>query len=126
MKHVAVLSLILATGCLTTFQPEHEELLEAYQKANDYFIGGHYAAAIPLYREVLAKRPRIAEAYVRLADCLRNLGDPAGALAELETGVRVCGRNVVVALPLAREYERQGRTEEAKKLYRALDEPMKN
>ena len=128
MKFVATaLTLGCLAGCFPAFQTEHDESLEIYHEANDRFIAGQYRRAIPLYQEVLRMRPRIAEAYVRIADCRRHLGDDEGALAALETGVEVCGSNRVVALPLAQEYERQGRVEKAKEIYRIVDrELMKN
>ena len=62
----------------------------------------------------------MVEAYVRLAECHRQLGDPAAGLAQLERGRRVCGLNPVVSLPLARAYAASGRKQEAREIFTAL------
>ncbi|MHC4605677.1 MAG: tetratricopeptide repeat protein [Planctomycetota bacterium] len=96
------------------------EALDLFHEANALFAAGKYQDAIPLYEKALKTRERMPEAYVRLWQCHKKLGRPSEALFALERGVRVCGRNAVVAVPLAREYARVGRTDEARELYRAL------
>lgn len=120
MRYALLLFLFLP-GCPDrNFMQKSFDAIDLFNAANAKFEDGNYEEALPMYEEALRTRPRMVEAYVRISQCHIRLGRAELGLSALERGVRVCGKNKVVALPLAREYASRGRKKEAIDLYRAL------
>lgn len=97
-------ALLLLAGCTFPWGEQEIDALEVLGRADRLFAEGDCAAAVPLYEEALAARPRMVEVYEKLWRCHTALGDRSRAVEALERGVRVCGRHELLTVPLDREH----------------------
>lgn len=93
MKAVVIALVLLLGGCefFTDEKSAQEYAFEASEKlknANRLYDAGDYAAAIPVYKEVIWLRHSLSqEAYKKLASACERTGDEVGAIDALRNCV---------------------------------------
>jgi predicted TPR repeat methyltransferase len=98
-----------------------DPLAASLQRALALHQRGEFAAAMPLYREVLAAQPRNADALHLLGVALRQAGDAAAAAASIAAAIALDPSLAVAHSNLGAALQDLGRTEEALAAYdRAL------
>jgi tetratricopeptide (TPR) repeat protein len=94
-------------------QPGHPASL--MQIAFEYVKRGDAQAALPWAKQAVAAAPRDFAAHKALGQALLDTGDVDGAIAELQTGIRLAPESPGLHFSLARAYQKAGRLEEANK-----------
>lgn len=92
-------------------QPEHPWSL--MQIAYEYLKRGEGAAALPWAKRAVAAAPNAFPARKALGQALLENGDIEGAIAELESGIKLAPESPGLHFQLARAYQRAGRLEDA-------------
>jgi tetratricopeptide (TPR) repeat protein len=100
------------------------------QMAFEYIKRSDFQSALPLARQAVELAPTMFPARKALGEALLGTGDAAGAIEQLEAGVKLAPDSPSMRFALAKAYQRAGRTEEAEreraeflrldKLYRTL------
>jgi tetratricopeptide (TPR) repeat protein len=92
-------------------QPEHPWSL--MQLAFEYLKQGDPAAALPIAKQAVAAAPSAFSARKALGQALLDSGDIAGAIRELQAGLKMAPDSPGLHFTIARAYQRAGRLEDA-------------
>lgn len=92
-------------------QPGHPASL--MQIAFEYLKRGDAQTALPWAKQAVAAAPREFPAHKALGQALLDTGDVTGAIAELETGLKLAPQSPSLHFTLARAYQKAGRIEDA-------------
>jgi tetratricopeptide (TPR) repeat protein len=90
------------------------------QIAFAYIRKGDYEKALPWARDGAAEAPTDYVAHHAYGQALLETGDVAGALIELEAGVKLAPDSPIMHFVLAKAYRRAGRQEDAEKAQQAF------
>lgn len=91
----------------------HVAGLRDFDAAASFFASGRFAAAVPLFRRVLAANPRMVDAWQDLGQSLEKLGLQEEALAAYQQAMKASGGVSHVALATGTVLLRLGRLDEA-------------
>ncbi len=92
-------------------QPSHAWSL--MQIAFEYLKRGDGKAALPYAQQAAAAAPNAFPSYKALGQALLETGDVDGAIAQLETGIKLAPDSPGLHFMIARAYQRAGRTDDA-------------
>ncbi len=92
-------------------QPGHAWSL--MQIAYEYLKRGDAAAALPFAQQAVTAAPNAFPARKALGQALLETGDVAGAIRELEIGIKLAPESPGLHFTIARAYQRAGRLEDA-------------
>lgn len=92
-------------------QPGHPQSL--MQIAFEYLNRGDAPAALPWAKRAVEAAPKDFAAHKALGQALLETGEVAGAIAELENGVKLAPESPSLRFQLARAYQKAGRLEDA-------------
>ncbi len=92
-------------------QPGHPQSL--MQIAFEYLNRGDAPAALPWAKQAVEAAPKDFAARKALGQALLETGEVAGAIAELENGVKLAPESPSLRFQLARAYQKAGRLEDA-------------
>jgi tetratricopeptide (TPR) repeat protein len=94
-------------------QPGHAWSL--MQMAYEHLKRGDAAAALPIAKDAVAAAPKAFPARKALGQALLETGDVDGAIAELQTGLKLAPESPGLHFTLARAYQRAGRLDDAER-----------
>ncbi len=88
-------------------------VLDIMVEALDLAAAGNHAAAVPVYRKVLAEEPGMVDAWEKLGMALTEIGREEEAVAAFEEAMRLTGGAPQIALSMANAFLKLGRLDQA-------------